>query len=128
MRVKKGTKIALLSPFFYPEKISTGKYNAALVEAMVSQGANVHVICSHPLYPKWKPARSNDSMKGVTIHRGGMHVHYPRENVLRRIILESWFTMHTLIKLYPIRKEIDTVVAIFPPVLFMLAAKLKQPV
>jgi hypothetical protein len=49
-------RLLLLSPFFFPEPISTGRYNTFLVQALVDKGVHVDVICFHPLYPNWRPA------------------------------------------------------------------------
>ena len=46
-------QILIVSPFFYPELISTGKANQHLAEAFVAEGHGVTVVCSHPLYPAW---------------------------------------------------------------------------
>ncbi|MGB8475721.1 MAG: hypothetical protein WCE61_16705, partial [Candidatus Acidiferrum sp.] len=50
-------KLWLFSPFFYPETISTGKYNTILSRALAERGVEVNVVTSHPFYPNWKPAR-----------------------------------------------------------------------
>lgn len=110
----------VLSPFFYPEPISTGKYNTVLAEGLVSRGENVIVFSSHPIYPKWIPERSNADLPGVTIARGGGWIRYPRSAMLRRIILEVWFTSYTFIKFFAVRNKVDRVVPIFPPSLFFL--------
>ena len=71
-------QILIVSPFFYPELISTGKANQHLAEAFVAEGHGVTVVCSHPLYPAWIPVRSNARIPGMTIVRGGAGVRYPR--------------------------------------------------
>ena len=112
-------KILFLSPFFHPEMISTGRYNTHLVRGLVEQGCDVQVVASHPLYPDWKPTPSSEGLPGVTIHRGGLGVRYPRSNLLRRAILECWYMVHAGRWAWRLRKEVDLVVAIFPPELFM---------
>ena len=52
-------QILIVSPFFYPELISTGKANQHLAEAFVAEGHGVTVVCSHPLYPTWVPMASD---------------------------------------------------------------------
>ncbi len=110
----------LFSPFYYPEQISTGKYNATLVQGLADAGWSIHVACSHPLYPSWRPTRSTDSPPDVVTHRGGANVRYPTQPILRRGVLELWFLFHAVVTSYKRRKEMDLVVSVFPPSLFML--------
>ena len=112
--------LLLLSPFFYPEAISTGKYNSVLVQGLVHRGATVKVVCSHPFYPAWRPARSADRFENVEIHRAGANVRYPRSMILRRLILESWFAWHAGWTTWRLRRGCSTAVAVFPPTLFFL--------
>ena len=117
-------RILFLSPFFYPEMISTGKYNSYLVKAIIKRGYEVDVIASHPLYPNWEPKSSREQMEGCSIHRGGLWMHYPKSAVLRRIFLELWFVWHTAIETVKIRKNVDTVIAVFPPNLYVFLVNL----
>ena len=41
-------KVLLVSPFFHPERISTGLFNTKLVEGLIKKGVVVDVWCSHP--------------------------------------------------------------------------------
>ena len=41
-------KIVLISPFFYPEPISTGKFNTDFALKLQEEGHQVTVLCSHP--------------------------------------------------------------------------------
>jgi colanic acid biosynthesis glycosyl transferase WcaI len=109
-----------LSPFFFPEAISTGKYNSLVVQALVDHGVEVDVVCSHPFYPAWRPLRSNGILAGTTIHRGGAWMRYPHSIVLRRALLELWFAWHALLNTWRLRKEPAIAVAIFPPSLFFI--------
>ena len=63
--------ILILSPFFYPEPISTGKFNTDFATGLIKEGHKVTVLCFHPFYPAWKTKRSNELLKGVEIVRGG---------------------------------------------------------
>jgi colanic acid biosynthesis glycosyl transferase WcaI len=111
-------QIILVSPFFYPELISTGKANQHLAEAFVAEGNGVTVVCSHPLYPSWHPVRSVAEMDGVKILRGGEWVRYPQSMPLRRLVLEAWFAFYTFKRVWRLRKQTDVVVSILPPSLF----------
>lgn len=108
----------ILSPFFYPEPISTGKYNTYLARALVAEGFAVEVYCSHPLYPSWKVETSEAGMPGCEIHRGGSAMHYSRKPIIRRLLLEAWYALFCLYKLLRNRHEFDVVIPVFPPSLF----------
>jgi colanic acid biosynthesis glycosyl transferase WcaI len=116
----KTVHLLLLSPFFYPDAISTGKYNSVLVQGLVNRGVDVTVVCSHPFYPAWKPVRSADRLENVAIHRGGAGVRYPRSMILRRLVLEAWFAWHAGWTTWRLRDGCSTAVAVFPPTLFFL--------
>jgi hypothetical protein len=116
-------RILFLSPFFYPEMISTGKYNSYLVKALVNRGYLVDVVASHPLYPDWKPVESRAGMKGCAIHRGGLRVRYPKSIVLRRLFLELWYIWHSATRARKIGKTVDIMIAVFPPNLYMFIMK-----
>ena len=113
-------QILIVSPFFYPELISTGKANQHLAEAFVAEGHGVTVVCSHPLYPAWRPVRSDAQIPGMTIVRGGAGVRYPAAMPLRRLKLEAWFAFFAARSIWPRRKQADVVVSILPPSLFIL--------
>ena len=120
-------RILFLSPFFYPEMISTGKYNSYLVKALINSGYSLDVVASHPLYPDWKPKTSEADVQGCTIHRGGAWMRYPESTVMRRILFELWFAWHAAIHTRQIGKKVDMVIAVFPPNLYMLLVKRLLP-
>jgi colanic acid biosynthesis glycosyl transferase WcaI len=125
---KNGKKVLFLSPFFFPELISTGKYNTHLVKALFEDGNSVKVLASYPLYPDWQPKDTNENINGVEIIRGGLGVRYANSQVIKRIILELWFAYFVLkILIRDRKKDIDIVIAVFPPVVFMLFANLLIP-
>ena len=115
--MNKKASVLILSPFFYPEPISTGKYNTYLAKELVHCGCSTEVIALHPIYPDWRPKRTNATIKGVKIYRGGGALPYVRPQVLRRIQLEITFLLHSLKCLPQIRKK-DILVPVFPPILF----------
>lgn len=110
------------SPFFFPEEISTGRYNHFLVDALWKRGHNVTVVCSYPFYPEWIVSTAiPESRMPVRLLRGGMKVRYPRSNVLRRMILELWFALHCLHSGRKLNRcPADVIVDIYPPNLFAL--------
>ncbi len=112
---KEGKNILIISPFFYPELISTGKFNTDMVIALKEAGHKVTVLCSHPIYPKWIPEESLATLEGVTIVRGGKNVKYSKRPFLRRVVLEVWFSCYILRNIFRAQKKADIVIPVFPP-------------
>ena len=113
--------ILFLSPFFYPEPISTGKFNSDIALALSKNGHQVTVLCFHPLYPDWKVKESNEKLHQIKIIRGGKNMLFSKKTVIRRFLLEvsySWFILKN-IKKY--QKNIDVVIAVFPPSLYLFS-------
>ena len=111
-------KILLVSPFFHPEKISTGLFNTKIVEGLEKKECVVDVWCSHPFYPLWKPKYSDNSDVGNNVKRMGGWVRYPKSLILRRFILELWFCTATALRVLKNRNEYDIIIAHVPPSLF----------
>jgi colanic acid biosynthesis glycosyl transferase WcaI len=111
-------RVLLLSPFFYPEMISTGRYNSFLAKALVKNGYDVDVICFHPLYPDWRPRISNAVIAGIRAIRGGAWIRFPANPFLRRALLEAAFTLHILRRIGRIRRYAH-VITVLPPMLFL---------
>ena len=112
--------LLFLSPFFYPETISTGKYNSRLVDALLDSGHTISVVCSYPLYPDWLPKSTNMSLPKISIYRGGLNVRYPKSVILRRMVLELWFSFHCVRSILKNRLNPDVVLAVLPPISFLL--------
>ena len=113
--MKNKKNILLISPFFYPEPISTGKFNTKFAEGLIAHGHKVTVLCFHPFYPNWKVKSSAAQLKGVEIIRGGKKVSYTKKTILRRLILEVSFAFFVLRKLGKYQKDKDIVIPVFPP-------------
>ncbi|MBN1548326.1 MAG: glycosyltransferase [Syntrophaceae bacterium] len=113
-------KILLASPFFYPEPISTGKYNTFFVEKLAEQEHDVTVICSHPFYPAWKTEFTGENLKSVITIRGGLKIVYPGSTIARRLVLEVWYAWHFFKEARRMKGLVDVVVAVVPPVFFTL--------
>jgi len=107
--------ILFISPFFFPEPISTGKFNTDLVIALRDEGHHVKTLCFHPFYPKWKTKRSNMQLEGVTIIRGGKRVYYSSKTSARRIILELSYAFFILRKIFKHQRNTDIIIPVFPP-------------
>ena len=111
-------KILLISPFFYPERISTGLFNTKIVKQLESKSCEVDVWCSHPFYPEWKPVFSALKDVGHRIVRMGRYIKYPKTLVLRRFVLELWFFFAVCGRLLRNREKYDVIIAHVPPSLF----------
>ena len=107
--------ILIISPFFFPEPISTGKYNTELALALRDKGHDVTFLCFHPFYPEWKIKKSNLELKNIKIVRGGRFLFFTKKTFLRRIILELSFTFFVIRKLMTHQKNKDILITIFPP-------------
>lgn len=117
----KHKNILFLSPFFYPEPISTGKFNSDIALALSKKGHQVTVLCFHPLYPDWKVKKSNDKLHQIKIIRGGKNMFFTKNTVVRRLLLEisySWFILKNIKKH---QRNIDVVIAVFPPSLYLFS-------
>lgn len=114
-------RILFVSPFYAPEVISTGRYNSALVEALAKNGAQVQVLTGYPTYPDWKPTycSDEDASNGVEVIRGGLWLWYPRSSLLRRAVLEVWFCIHVALHLAVKRRDLNRIVCVLPPSLFV---------
>lgn len=123
--------LLLVSPFFFPEPISTGRYNTVVAgELASSTELEVMVLCSHPIFPGWAVKASRDALPGVTIVRGGGHMRYPRNPLLRRAILELWFTVFVTSRVLALRmqgRRIEKIIYVFPPSLMAYLASFLVP-
>lgn len=113
-------QIVLISPFFHPELISTGKANQHLAEACAEEGHGVTVVCSHPIYPAWRPVVSYGRIHGLRILRGGARVRYPKSMPLRRLVLELWFATYAARRVWRLRRRAEVAISVLPPSLFAL--------
>ena len=107
--------ILIISPFFFPEPISTGKFNSDLAVALSDGGHNVTILCFHPIYPDWKVSKSSEKLKNITIVRGGSNLKFSKKTILRRLVLEVGFAFFVLKNLRRYNKKIDLVIPVFPP-------------
>lgn len=107
--------ILILSPFFYPEPISTGKFNTDFAKALKNKGHKVTVLCYHPFYPNWTLKKSNDYIQGINIIRGGSNLLFTTKTIFRRLILEISFTFFVIRNLNNVNKDNDIIIPVFPP-------------
>ncbi|WP_296634961.1 glycosyltransferase family 4 protein [Polaribacter sp.] len=107
--------ILIISPFFFPEPISTGKFNTDFAISLKDKGHNVTVLCYHPFYPDWKIKKNNSELKGIKIIRGGKFLAFSKKTIIRRIILEFSFAFYILRKIKKYQKNTDIIIPVFPP-------------
>ena len=120
---KHSDKTLLISPFFYPEPISTGKYNTDLAINLVKQGHEVHVWCYHPFYPDWKIKKSTKQLKNIVINRGGPYVPFFGKQLIDRFILEISFLFFLFFQKARTKHAFDNVVFVSPPSLSIFLLK-----
>lgn len=113
--MKHKKNILIISPFFYPEPISTGKYNTDLALALSKEGHEVTVLCFHPFYPDWKIKKSNKQLERINIIRGGSALRFSKKTIIRRFVLELGFAFFILRKIKTVQKNKDIIIPIFPP-------------
>jgi len=113
--VKNNKNILIISPFFYPEPISTGKFNTDFAIALKNDGHDVTMLCYHPFYPDWKIKESQEELNGIKIIRGGKYLAFSKKTIVRRIILEISFAFFVLRKIKKHQKNKDIVIPVFPP-------------
>jgi colanic acid biosynthesis glycosyl transferase WcaI len=120
--MQKAKNIVIISPFFFPEPISTGKFNTDVALKLQEEGHQVTVLCSHPFYPDWKTRYSSEKLEGITIIRGGNKIKYPNKISLRRIVLEIWYALFILKNIKKHQNKIDVIIPVFPPSLAFFTA------
>jgi putative colanic acid biosynthesis glycosyltransferase WcaI len=120
--------VLLFSPFFFPENISTGRYNSHLALALSRAGADVVAVCSYPFYPEWE-VRTEEigELEDIQCLRGGRGVRYPRSQVIRRFVLEFWYFFFARKTTQSLSgRQFDLVIDIYPPNLFSLDLSRKR--
>ena len=125
---QKRRAVLLFSPFFFPENISTGRYNSHLALALSRAGNDVVAVCSYPFYPEWE-VKTDDivELAGIECLRGGSGVRYPRSQVIRRLVLELWYFFFARKAAHSLDgRQFDLVIDIYPPNLFSLDLSRKR--
>lgn len=107
--------ILIISPFFYPEPISTGKFNTDFAICLKDKGHKVKVLCYHPLYPTWKIKKTTNNINNIDIIRGGKFLWFSKKPFVRRFILELSYAFFILRKIKSNQKNIDIIIPVFPP-------------
>ncbi len=113
--MNKSKNILLISPFFFPEPISTGKYNTDMVLKLRDDGHKVTVLCFHPFYPSWEVEESQEKLNDIEIIRGGKKIKYSKKTSFRRVILEVWYAFFVIKNIKKFQNNIDLVIPVFPP-------------
>jgi colanic acid biosynthesis glycosyl transferase WcaI len=130
--VKNKKNILIISPFFFPEPISTGKFNTDFAIALKNEGHKVTVLCYHPFYPDWKIKESHEKLEGINIIRGGKYLFFTKKTIVRRLILEVSFAFFVLRKIKKHQKNKQFIIPVFPPsfafysILPFLSKKIKK--
>lgn len=93
----------------------------------MESGEDVTCVCSYPIYPSWKPSRTDKNIEGVKAIRGGLWVRYPRSLLLRRAVLEIWFAVFSLWTVYRMRNDTELLISQIPPSCFALLISIFKP-
>lgn len=125
--MSKKKRVLILSPHFFPEPISTGKFNTELALSLRDQGHEVSVLCYHPVYPGWKIKPSSEELKGIKIIRMGKRLFLPQRQFLIRLILEISFAFNVLINYKKITSSVDIILPVFPPSLAFYFLRKRLP-
>lgn len=107
--------ILIISPFFFPEPISTGKFNTDFAISLKDKGHNVTILCYHPFYPDWKIKKNKSELEGIKIIRGGKNLVFSKKTIVRRIVLEFSFAFFILRNIKKHQKNKDIIIPVFPP-------------
>ncbi|WP_088324536.1 glycosyltransferase [Polaribacter tangerinus] len=107
--------ILIISPFFYPEPISTGKFNTDFAIALKNEGHHVNVLCYHPFYPNWVIKKNSKKLKGIKIIRGGKFLWFSKNTFVRRFILELSFMFFIVKNIKKYKNNTDVIIPVFPP-------------
>lgn len=76
------------------------------------------------MYPKWKVDKTQLKHDVVITTRGGSWVRYPRNQVIKRLVLELWYMGFVLKSGLVKSDKYDLVVSIYPPVFFGFVSRL----
>lgn len=123
-------KILFLSPHFFPEPISTGKFNTELALQLRDLGHQVTVLCYHPIYPGWRVKASYAQIEGIRIIRMGKYLKFTKKQFLIRAILEITYAFNCYFKINKLAKDFDMIIPVFPPSLafYLLQSKLPKKI
>ena len=122
-------RILLHSPYYAPELISIGKYNAAMAGWLRRQGHDVRVFSAAPHYPAWQVAPgyaawrySREVIDGVPVYRCPLWI--PRKpGALARVLYSLSHILGSLpLLLWQLRWRPHIVMAVQPPLLCCIPA------
>lgn len=122
-------RILLHSPYYAPELISIGKYNAEMASWLVAQGHEVRVVTAVPHYPSWRVGEGYDAARyrrevidGVEVWRCPAWIPY-RPGGLARLLYTVIHSLSSLpVLLWQMRWRPHVVIAVEPPLLSFLPA------
>jgi len=122
-------RILLHSPYYAPELISIGKYNAEMAAWLVQQGHEVRVVTAPPHYPAWRVGSgysawryAREQIDGVTIWRCPAWIPRRPGGVARVLYSLSHLISSLPVLLWQARWRPDWVVAVEPPLLSCVPA------
>ena len=122
-------RILLHSPYYAPELISIGKYNAEMAQWLVQQGHQVRVVTAAPHYPAWRvgagysAARySRETIGGVDVWRCPAWIPRRPGGLVRMLYTLSHMLASLPVLLWQALWRPQIVMAVEPPLLSFLPA------
>ena len=114
-------QVLFVSPFFYPEEISTGKWNYHVCRELAKR-CKLTVFCLHPFYPEWKVEESDVKIEDMSVIRVGRYLRFPKRQILRRLTLETYF-FWALRQFLKNNTHFQHIIYVIPPSLGLLATR-----
>lgn len=120
-------RILLHSPYYAPELISIGKYNAEMMQWLAQRGHEVRVVTAAPHYPAWRigdgysAARySRETLQGVDVWRCPVWIPGRPGGAARTLYALSHALSSLPVLLWQARWRPQVVIAVEPPLLSFL--------
>lgn len=122
-------RILLHSPYYAPELISIGKYNAEMAQWLAQRGHEVRVVTAAPHYPAWRVAigysawrYSREQLGGVEVWRSPAWIPRRPGGLARLLYTFSHLLSSLPVLLWQARWRPQLVLAVEPPLLSFLPA------
>ena len=122
-------RILLHSPYYAPELISIGKYNAEMAQWLVQRGHEVRVVTAAPHYPAWRVGAGHSAwryrrerIEGVEVWRCPVWIPRRPRGAARLLYGLSHLLSSLPVMLWHTRWRPEVVMAVEPPLLSFLPA------
>ena len=120
-------RILLHSPYYAPELISIGKFNAEMMQWLAQRGHDVRVVTAAPHYPAWRASDgysaarySRETVQGVDVWRCPAWIPARPGGAARVLYMLSHALSSLPVLLWQARWRPQIVIAVEPPLLSFL--------